>query len=120
VAIQGFNRGTLGVATELLQQVTRIKADVFGGFIKEVISGISQTDPETAAALEKLQSAHATLFGKGGGGERAEGDGGGGGGTPAARAAQGGEAGAIAEADRESTLTLGEEVLTAGLSRSFR
>jgi MFS superfamily sulfate permease-like transporter/uncharacterized membrane protein len=49
-------------ALALVEQVTHIKADVFAGFIREVIDSVSTTDPETAAALEKLQSAHSTLF----------------------------------------------------------
>ena len=44
------------------EHVTRVKAEVFSGFIAEVIDGVKISDPETAAALEKLQRAHQTLF----------------------------------------------------------
>ena len=60
-AQQSSSAGTAD-AMELLEQVTRIKADVFAGFISEIIDSVSDTDPETAAALEKLRAAHNTLF----------------------------------------------------------
>lgn len=51
------------VDTETLtESVTRIKAQVFAGFVAEVIDGVKISDPETAAALEQLQIAHQTLF----------------------------------------------------------
>ena len=46
----------------LTENVTRIKVQVFAGFVAEVIDGVKISDPETAAALEQLQIAHQTLF----------------------------------------------------------
>ena len=43
-------------------QVMQVKADMFSGFVTDVIKSVEATDPETAAALEKLHLAHRTLF----------------------------------------------------------
>ena len=36
----------------------QIKADMFSGFVAEVVNSVQSTDPETAAALESLHLAH--------------------------------------------------------------
>ncbi len=61
--LEGLDALSANVDTETLtDNVTRIKAQVFSGFIAEVIDGVKISDPETAAALEQLQIAHHTLF----------------------------------------------------------
>ncbi len=44
------------------EQLTQIKADAFSDLMKQVIDGVSISDPETAKALGLLQNAHLTLF----------------------------------------------------------
>ena len=61
--LEGLDALSDNTDTETLaENVTRIKAQVFAGFVAEVIDGVKISDPETAAALEQLQIAHQTLF----------------------------------------------------------
>eukprot|EP00941_MAST-03F_sp_MAST-3F-sp1_P005295 g5295.t1 len=54
-------KGTKGKAN-LVKETTRFKARIFRSFIADVMKAVDLTNPDTAAALEKLYFAHQTLF----------------------------------------------------------